>query len=81
VGVAIVGDYRCLTLDGAADRVTADSFTVGSVNYTFSGGPVDDTWVVEQQTPEPGTIAAPGSQIDLVLSSPFDICPTPAAAP
>ena len=80
-GRVIIGDYRCLTLERATERVTADGFTVGSVNYTLSGGAVDDTWVIERQTPEPGTFATPGSAIDLILSNPFFVCPTPAPEP
>lgn len=80
-GTSIVGDYHCLTLESASQRLMADGFTVGSVNFTMSGGAVDDTWLVEIQGPDAGTTAAPGSPIDLTLSSPFFVCPSASPGP
>jgi hypothetical protein len=53
----------------------ADGFAVGSVAYTFEGGPVDATWLVDRQTPPPGERRPPGAAVDLVLSNPFFVCP------
>jgi hypothetical protein len=69
-----VGDYRCLTVVEAKRRIEADGYAVGQVNANISGGPVDDTWLVERQVPVPGTPVDEGAQIDLVISSPFDVC-------
>jgi beta-lactam-binding protein with PASTA domain len=74
VGGLVVGDYRCLTLTDATRRLKADGFTLGSVAYTFEGGPVDDTWLVDRQTPTPGERRPRRAAVDLVLSSPFIVC-------
>jgi serine/threonine-protein kinase len=74
-GTLEVGDYGCLTLADATRRLQGDGFTLGSVTYTFEGGPVDDTWLVDRQTPTPGERWPPGTAVDLVLSSPFMVCP------
>jgi serine/threonine-protein kinase len=74
-GGLVVGDYRCLTLTDATRRLKADGFTLGSVAYTFEGGPVDATWLVDRQTPPPGERRPPGAAVDLVLSNPFFVCP------
>jgi len=73
-GALLVGDYRCLTLADATRRLKADAFALGSVAYTFEGGPVDDTWLVDRQAPAPGVRRPPGAAVDLVLSSPFLVC-------
>ncbi|HEU5203533.1 MAG TPA: PASTA domain-containing protein [Candidatus Limnocylindrales bacterium] len=76
-GEGAVGDYGCLTLAEATAAVEGDGFEVGSVAYTLEGGPVTDDWLVSDQTPASGEPRAPGSAIDLVLSNPFMVCPTP----
>jgi len=73
-GALVVGDYRCLTLTDATKRLKADGFMVGSVAYTFEGGPVDATWLVDTQAPAPGERRPPGALVDLVLSNPFFVC-------
>jgi len=76
-GEGAVGDYGCLTLADATAAVEGDGFEVGSVAYTLEGGPVTDDWLVSDQTPSSGEPSAAGSAIDLILSSPFMVCPTP----
>jgi len=76
-GEGAVGDYGCLTLAEATAAVEGDGFEVGSVAYTLEGGPVTDDWLVSDQTPPSGEPGAAGSAIDLVLSSPFMVCPSP----
>jgi hypothetical protein len=71
----VIGDYRCLTLAAATDRLQADGYSVGNVTYTFSGGPVDASWLVETQAPPPGERRPAGTAVDLTLSSPFSVCP------
>ena len=77
VGPGAVGDYGCLTLAEATAAVERDGFDVGSVAYTLEGGPVTDDWLVSDQTPAPGEPSPAGAAVDLVLSSPFMVCPTP----
>lgn len=76
-GEGTVGDYGCLTLAEATAAVERDGFKVGNVAYTLEGGPVGDDWLVSDQTPASGEPSPAGSAIDLVLSSPFMVCPTP----
>jgi hypothetical protein len=71
-----VGDYGCLRLPDATAAIERDGFVLGTVAYTIEGGPVADDWLVSDQTPGPGTDAAPGSAVNLVISSPFFVCPS-----
>jgi beta-lactam-binding protein with PASTA domain len=69
-----VGDYRCMVLPEAEAHIRDDGFTVGRVSYSIEGGPVDDTWAVTLQDPQPHSSAARGAAIDILLSSPFGTC-------
>jgi beta-lactam-binding protein with PASTA domain len=69
-----IGDYRCLTLADATKRLTADGFVLGSVTYTFEGGPVDASWVVRTQVPAPGQRRPAGAKVDLLLTNPTFAC-------
>lgn len=73
-GALVIGDYRCLTLTDATTRLQSDGFALGSVVFTFSGGPVDATWLVERQAPAPGARRPAGTAVGLTLSSPFSVC-------
>jgi len=70
----LVGDYRCLTLSVATAAIERDGYVVGTVSYSIEGGAVDATWLVDVQDPLPGEAAAPGTRIDLLLASPFNVC-------
>jgi hypothetical protein len=72
-----VGDYGCRTLADATTAIEVDGFELGSVAYTIEGGPVADDWLVSDQSPTPGERPPAGSAVDLVLSSPFMVCPSP----
>src|SRR6185436_7959978 len=74
-----VGDYRCMILPEATDRIRADGFTVGRVSYSIEGGPVDDTWAVVQQDPAPNSSFTKGGPIDILMASPFGTCARPSS--
>jgi hypothetical protein len=77
-GPGLVGDYRCLTLADATAAIERDGYEVGTVSYSIEGGAVDATWLVDVQDPPPGEAAAPGTPVDLLLASPFNVCrPSP----
>jgi hypothetical protein len=73
-GSIVVGDYRCLTLREAAVRIERDELSLGTVSYSIEGGPVDDTWIVERQTPQAGATRPPRAGVNLLLASPFSTC-------
>lgn len=73
-GGLVVGDYGCLTLRDATARIRGDGFALGRISHSIEGGPVDDTWIVDRQTPVPGGAYPRGAPIDLLLASPFNAC-------
>jgi hypothetical protein len=73
-GSLAIGDYRCLTLTAATTRLQSDGFALGSVVFTFPGGPVDATWLVETQAPAAGVNRPVGTAVSLTLSSPLFVC-------
>lgn len=74
VGPMGVGDYRCLKLPDATDRIRSDGLKLGRVSYSIEGGAVDDTWIVDTQNPTPGSRRPRGTAVDLLLASPFNTC-------
>jgi hypothetical protein len=78
-GPGVVDDYRCLTLADATAAIERDGYVVGTVSYSIEGGAVDTTWLVDVQDPPAGGAAAPGTPVDLLLASPFNVCrPSPS---
>lgn len=73
-GGSVVGDYRCLRLPVATARIESDGFRLGRVSYSIEGGAVDETWIVDRQTPGPGSATRRGATIDLLMASPFNTC-------
>ncbi len=79
-GPGLLGDYRCLTLADATAAIGRDGYVVRTVSYSIEGGAVDATWLVEVQDPPPSAAAAPGTPVDLLLASPFNVCrPSPGS--
>jgi hypothetical protein len=75
-GEGLVGTYRCLTLDEATAAIERDGLDVGTVSYSIEGGAVDETWLVDVQTPAPGDPPAADRTVDLLLANPFNVqCP------
>ncbi len=70
-----VGDYRCLTLDGATQQLTAEGFALGTVATSPPGGLYDGTWLVQAQVPLPGETRPPGTPIRLTVIDPSNACP------
>ena len=70
-----VGDYRCQTLSDATTQITDDGFVRGEVTTEPDGGAYDDSWVVIDQSPAPGTRHRSGTGIDLTVQDPSLPCP------
>jgi serine/threonine-protein kinase len=70
-----VGDYRCLTLDGAGQQMAADGFTLGTVATSPTGGAFDGSWLVQAQVPTPGETRPPGTAIRVTVIDPASACP------
>ena len=70
-----MGDYRCLTLDGAQAQIVANGFTVGEIQTNPTGQAFDNTWVVHAQVPTPGESRPPGTAIRLTVEDPSQACP------
>jgi beta-lactam-binding protein with PASTA domain len=72
-----VGDYRCVSVDEAWQKVDLDGFGQGTVTSDPAGvDPVPGNWVVIDQAPNPGQKRLPGTPIDLVASETApDPCP------
>jgi serine/threonine-protein kinase len=71
----VVGDYRCLTLDAAAQQMGTDGFVLGTVTTNPQGGSPDGSWQVQAQVPTPGESRPPGTSIRVTVISPTDPCP------
>ena len=72
----LVGNYRCRTLDEVTAAIERDGLAVGTVSYSIEGGAVDETWLVDVQTPAPGDPPAADGTVDLLLANPFNVsCP------
>jgi hypothetical protein len=56
-----VSSFRCLTLEEAGEALTSNGLAFGEVRP--SGLEFD--WVVDEQSPAPGTIVPPGASVDL----------------
>jgi beta-lactam-binding protein with PASTA domain len=74
-----VGDYRSQTLEVATTNIDVDEFSLGEV-VASSSGTYDNSWIVVDQSPSPGTKADVGAPIDLTVGDPADpatsaICP------
>jgi hypothetical protein len=74
LGPIVVGDYRCLTLPDATEEIRADGLKLGRVSYSIEGGAVNDTWIVDRQSPAPGERRPRDTAVDLLLASPFNTC-------
>lgn len=73
-GEVVVPDLGCLTLMQATEALESAGLSVGEVTYSFSGGPVDETWLVERQRPGADTSHGQGEPVDLQLGSPIIVC-------
>ncbi len=75
-GPANVGRYTCTaanrtTVEEAMTRIDADGFAIGTITSDPAGtDPVPTTWIVTEQSPQPGEKAPAGSAIDLVAVDP-----------
>jgi beta-lactam-binding protein with PASTA domain len=76
-----VGNYAagCAeTLEQATGEIGAAGLTLGAVFSGSSsnfGQPDPATWLVAQQYPAPGSLVPPGTEVDLLVKSPADVCP------
>lgn len=75
-GDGLVGNYHCLTLTEVTAAIENDGLAVGTVSYSIEGGAVDETWLVDVQTPAPGEPPPADRTVDLLLANPFNVaCP------
>ena len=63
----------------ATTNIDVDGFAMGTVTPATTGTP-DNSWLVLDQSPSPGSKAAAGSPIDLTVGDPADpattaVCP------
>jgi hypothetical protein len=66
-----VGNYTCISLNGAKNAIQGDGFSVGTVTPSTAPG----TWYVHGQSPPPGTQRAAGTAINLGVG--IDPCAAP----
>jgi beta-lactam-binding protein with PASTA domain len=68
-----INNYRCLDLATARQQIEQASL-LAVVAYPPEGS-YDDSWIVTDQLPAAGTQVPPGSEVDLIVSSPDTPCP------
>jgi beta-lactam-binding protein with PASTA domain len=68
----IVGNYLCEDVAGARSQIEAIGLVVGMIAPPPPGS--DDTWIVLDQSPQPGEPAAPGSAVDLLVETADSPC-------
>jgi hypothetical protein len=78
----VVGNYAtCATLGEARTQIAAAGLVVGTIlvgSPLASGATYGDDWLVEQQSPPPGTSVPPGTPVDMLIKSSTD--PDPCVA-
>jgi eukaryotic-like serine/threonine-protein kinase len=74
-GMVTVGNYRCTDLATAKQQIK-QALLHWVVSFPTDRS-YDDSWIVTDQFPDPGTLVAAASEIDLVVSSPDTPCPGP----
>jgi beta-lactam-binding protein with PASTA domain len=73
-----VGDYQCVTLEVATNLIDADGFALGTVTSSPAGtDPVPQTWIVIDQSPNPGVKRQVGTPINLVAADPTTVTTCP----
>ncbi len=73
-GAIASGDYRCLDVGTARDRIEADGFDVVAITPSPPGAAFYLDWIVVGQDPPPGTLLAPGAGIGIVVAAPGTAC-------
>lgn len=69
-----VAYYLCVDLATARAQIEGAGLKVGTLVYQ-GGGSGDDSWIVHDQFPAPGTRVPPGSEVSLILDAPDAPCP------
>ena len=70
-----IGDYRCVDIGTAADRLEADGFELIAITPRPPDAAFDPSWIVVAQDPGPGTLMSPGSGIGVTVAAPGTGCP------